>query len=229
MSLVKKAIDRNIVTLTLNRPDKLNALSPGLFYELDAQLEALERGDDGARCVIINGAGRSFCAGADLEALKAGVVTPDPEFRSKTVERLGRLSLPVIVSVHGHCYTGGLELALAGDIIIAAEDARFCDTHAKLDIIPKWGLSARLPRRIGLAAAKRLSLTCRPMSGREALAIGLCDYCVPAETLNEATMDLARKIAGHSSRSIAGIKTLYEKAAQLPIEEALRYERDFKG
>jgi enoyl-CoA hydratase len=136
---------------------------------------------------------------------------------------------PVVVSVHGHCYTGGLELALAGDIIIAAEDARFCDTHAKLGIVPRWGLSARLPRRIGLSAAKAFSMTSRPVTGIEAREMGLCNYSVPAARLPAATLELASEIAGQSARSITGIKHLYEKALDLPLEEALRYERGYRS
>ncbi len=228
MPLILKEDSQGIVTLTLNRPEKLNALSPELFYELDSHLDALERRGEEVRCVIVNGAGRSFCGGADLEALKAGLVTADPEFRSKTMERMGRLPQPVVVSVHGHCYTGGLELALAGDIIIAAEDARFCDTHAKLGLVPRWGLSVRLPRRIGLSAAKAFSMTSRPISGRQAYEIGLCEYCVPAERLQAATRELAADIAAQPAGTLTAMKLLYEKTLEFPLPEALRYERSFQ-
>jgi enoyl-CoA hydratase/carnithine racemase len=212
--------------LTLNRPARLNALSPDVFIDLAAHLDAIEAAGDAVRCVVIEGAGRSFCAGADMEALRAGVVTDDPEFRSRTIERLGALPQAVVAAVQGHCYTGGLELALAADIIVAADDARFCDTHAKLGIIPRWGLSARLPRRIG-AAAKLFSMLAEPVGAEEALRLGLCDMVVARETLQEATIGIATRIAGNSFRSVAAIKHLYDRSASATLADALDYERKF--
>jgi enoyl-CoA hydratase len=214
-----------VTVLTLNRPEKLNALSPELFVALRAHVDAIAAEGEKVKCVVLNGAGRSFCAGADLEALKAGVVTADPELRSETIERLGQLPQAVIAAVHGHCYTGGLEVALAADLIVAAADSRFCDTHARLGIVPRWGLSARLPRRVGLAAAKRLSMTAEPIDAHEALRIGLCDYVVDVESLDAFTMDLATKIAKNATSSIAAIKHLYQHALTIPMHEALAYER----
>jgi enoyl-CoA hydratase len=216
-----------VVVLTLNRPAKLNALSPALFVELRAHVDAISAEGGTVKVVVLTGAGRSFCAGADLDALKAGVVTADPELRSETIERLGQLPQTVIAAVHGHCYTGGLELALAADLIVAATDSRFCDTHAKLGIVPRWGLSARLPRRVGLAVAQRLSITAEPVDAHEAHRIGLCDYVVDAEGLNAFVMDLAAKIAKNSASSIAAIKHLYQHALTIPMPEALAYERRY--
>jgi enoyl-CoA hydratase len=216
-----------VVTLTLNRHDKLNALSPELFLELRAHMDAIAAESDRVRCIILRGAGRSFCAGADLDTLKAGVVTTDPELRSGTIERLGRMKQVVIAAVHGHCYTGGLELALAADVIIAAEDTKFCDTHAKLGIAPRWGMSARLPRRVGLAVAKRLSLTCDTIGADEALRISLCDYVVPLEQLGEFAMDRAMSIGENAPSSIAAIKHLYGNNLTIPLDEALIYERAY--
>lgn len=212
----------NVVVLTLNRPDKLNALSPALFEELAAHLDAIEETTPG--CVVLAGAGRSFCAGADVEALQAGVVTDDPEFRSRTMQRLGALPCPVIAAVHGHCYTGGLELALTADIIVAADDARFRDTHARFGILPRWGLSARLPRRIGLAAAKRMAFTGDEVPAAEALRIGLCDEIVPTARLQDAALELAACIAANAKTS-AGIKRLYARSLELSLPEALENER----
>lgn len=215
-----------VAVLTLNRPAKLNALSPDLFAELATRLDAIEAAGEAVRCVVIEGAGRSFCAGADIEALRAGVVTDDPDFRSKTIERLGALRQAVIAAVHGHCYTGGLELALAADIIVAADDTRFCDTHAKLGIIPRWGLSARLPRRIGVAA-KRFSMIAEPVGAEEALRLGLCDMVVGRETLQETAIGIATRIAGNSFRSVAAVKHLYDRSLGVALAESLDYERSF--
>jgi enoyl-CoA hydratase len=216
-----------VAVLTLNRPEKLNALSPELFLELRAHVDAIAGEGEQTRCVVLRGAGRSFSAGADIEALKSGVVTADRELRSETVERLGQLPQAVIAAVHGHCYTGGLELALAADIIIAADNSRFCDTHAKLGIVPRWGMSVRLPRRVGLAVAKRLSFTAEAIDAQEALRIGLCDEVVPLERLEETAMSWAVKIAGNAAPSIAAIKHLYQHSVGLSLAEALAYERDY--
>jgi enoyl-CoA hydratase/carnithine racemase len=219
--------DRDAISiLTLNRPDKLNALSPDLFVDLRAHISAIEA-DPELRCVVLKGAGRSFSAGADIEALNAGFITEDPEFRSETVEALGDMRAVVIAAVRGHCYTGGFELACAADVIIAADNARFCDTHARLGIVPRWGLSARLPRRVGLAAARRISMTCKPMNADEALRIGLCDYIVPHVDLEDFAIDLAIQTAENDPKAIAGILHLYNHVADLPLSEALNYERGF--
>lgn len=215
-----------VAVLTLNRPDKLNALSPALFADLRLHLDAIEA-DEGVRCVVLKGAGRSFCAGADVEVLKSGLVTQDPEFRSRSVEYLGRIRPVLIAAVHGHCYTGGLELACCADVIVAADDTRFRDTHAKLGIVPRWGLSARLPRRIGIAAATRMSVTCEPLTVDEALRIGLCDYVVPRAELDEFALGLAARAAENDPGAVARIRELYAKSVQMPLAEALVFERGF--
>lgn len=225
--LVLRSDDGTVVTLTLNRPEKLNALSPDLFLELRAHVDAIAAVGDNVRCLVLRGAGRSFCAGADIEALRAGVAMADPEFRSETLERIGRLAPVVIAAVHGHCYTGGLELALTADIIVAADDAKFCDTHAKIGILPRWGMSARLPRRVGLGVAKRLSITAEPVDAHEALRIGLCDHVVPCDQLDPFAADLAGRIAKNVPASIIGIRHLYERALGVPLDEALTYERRY--
>ena len=135
-----------VTQLTLNRPDKLNALNVALFQALEAHVADIERAPVGV--VVLRGAGRCFSAGHDLGDIAAGERLPRPNFQSHVIERLADLPLPVISAVHGHCYTGALELALAGDIIVAAEGAKFADTHAKWALTPVWGLSQRLPRRV---------------------------------------------------------------------------------
>ena len=167
------------VTLTLNRPDKLNALNVDVFVELDAHVKQLAGETDTVGLVILRGAGRCFSAGHDLGDISVGEKLPEPHYQSKVIERLANLPQPVISAVHGHCYTGALELALVGDIIFAAEGAKFADTHAKWALTPVWGLSQRLPRRVGTYRARELMLTCRTVGGVEAERIGLADVCVP--------------------------------------------------
>ncbi len=132
--------------------------------------------------------------------------------------------MPVISAVHGHCYTGALELALAGDIILAAESAKFADTHARWALTPVWGLSQRLPRRIGGSKAREMMFTCRTYSGREAEAMGLANACAPDAEF-DATIDAwVEEIAANSSHSHAANKRLLENTDGLPLEEGLAHE-----
>ncbi|MCA4917141.1 MAG: enoyl-CoA hydratase/isomerase family protein, partial [Phenylobacterium sp.] len=119
------------VHLVLNRPDKLNSLNVPLFQALDAHVRDIAAKPAGVAVLVVRGAGRCFSAGHDLGDIAAGERLPEPNFQSKVIERLAALPLPVISAVHGHCYTGALELALAADIILAAESAKFADTHAR--------------------------------------------------------------------------------------------------
>ena len=157
-----------LCTLTLNRPEKLNALDTLAFQELDAHLAALEGEMDRIGCVLIRGAGRGFCAGADLDAI--GKAPVPPSFKPGVIERLQLLPQPVIAAIHGVCYTGGLELALACDFILADATARFADTHGVWGLVGGWGMTQRLPRRVGIQAAKRMMMTARPLDADEAKA-----------------------------------------------------------
>ncbi|MDQ8035216.1 MAG: enoyl-CoA hydratase/isomerase family protein, partial [Bordetella sp.] len=148
-----------VCTLTLERPDKRNALTTAMFVALDGHLAALETQGDTVGCVVLRGAGASFCAGADIAAMQRSQTAPDPRFKSRVIERLSALPQPVVAAVQGHCFTGGLELALAADFILAAPDAHFADTHGRWGLVAGWGMSQRLPRRIGVAQAKRMMFT----------------------------------------------------------------------
>ena len=136
-----------IATLTLNRPDKRNALNLALWGELDAHVDAIAAAGDTIGAVILRANGPSFCAGNDLK--EHGLETPRPRYQASIVTKLAELPQPLIVAVQGGCFTGGLELVLAGDIIIAGESANFADTHGKFGLVPIWGMSQRLPRRVG--------------------------------------------------------------------------------
>ena len=165
--LVLREDREGVVQLTLNRPDKLNALNVALFQALEEHIADIERNPVGV--VVLRGAGRCFSAGHDLGDIAEGEMLPRPSYQSHIIERLAGLPLPVISAVHGHCYTGALELALVGDIILAAESAKFGDTHAKWALTPVWGLSQRLPRRVGAYKAREMMFTCRtaPLMLRE--------------------------------------------------------------
>ncbi|MBV9331927.1 MAG: enoyl-CoA hydratase/isomerase family protein [Alphaproteobacteria bacterium] len=214
-----------LLTLTLNRPEKLNALNFESFKALASHVRFAAENTATVGCVVLTGAGRSFCAGNDLGDLGGVFEGGDgSHFRSATIENLAALPMPVIAAVRGHCLTGGLELALAADIIIAAESARFGDTHGKWDLVPVWGLSQRLPRRVGRAKALEMSFTARHFTGREAAEIGLANFCVPDAELDEAVAAFARDVLANSWRSSRAIKRLVDDTEGLPLKAGLAHE-----
>jgi enoyl-CoA hydratase/carnithine racemase len=212
-------------TLTLNRPAKLNALNFSAFKALAAHLDHIEVNVATIGCVVLRGSGRSFCAGHDLDDISGGGEGRDvSHFETRTIERLSNLPQPVIVVVQGHCLTGGLELALGGDIIIAAESAKFADTHGKWDLVPVWGLSQRLPRRIGRAKALEMSFTSRTFFGREAANMGLANFCVADTELDAAVDAFVKDVLANSWRSNRAIKTLIDDTDGMNVKAGLAHE-----
>ena len=216
---------KGLTILTLNRPDALNALSPTLFVELRAHVDAIADQIDDVGCVILCGKGRSFSAGNDLKAIQSGEVAPSRHFQAETLEAIERLPQPVVAAVQGHCYTGSLELALACDLIIAAENARFSDTHGKWGMTPTWGMSQRLPRRVGLGRAKELMFSGRVVSGPEAAEIGLAVDCVADEQLMEAAAAMARRFLENSWHTLRADKMLVTSGLDHTLAEGLEFER----
>ena len=223
--LVLREDSDGLSILTLNRPDALNALSPSMFVELAAHLDALTRQSDEIGCVILCGKGRSFSAGNDLKAIQAGERAPSAHFQAETLEAIEALPQPVIAAVQGHCYTGSLELALACDLMIASESARFSDTHGKWGMSPTWGMSQRLPRRIGLIKAKELMFSARVVSGAEAVSIGLANQCVPDDQLMSAATQMARGFLSNSWFTLRMDKQLVNTGLNYTLKEGLAYER----
>ncbi|WP_430416521.1 enoyl-CoA hydratase/isomerase family protein [Parasphingorhabdus sp.] len=209
--------------LTLNRPDKLNALTVGMFRELREHVAELRK-DEAIACVVVRGAGKCFSAGHDLSDIAEGEDVPSRGWHSETLRLLEKLPQPVIAAVHGHCYTGALEVALSADFIIAADSARFGDTHAKWALTPVWGMSQRLPRRVGIATAKRLMFTADMIGADEAVRIGLAEYSVPLETFDAEIESLAKKIIANSGFSHAANKRLLEATDGGPIDAGLQWE-----
>jgi enoyl-CoA hydratase/carnithine racemase len=180
--------------------------------------------DRPVRAVVLRGAGRCFSAGHDLRDIATGEKPPRANYQSHVIQMLADLPLPVISAVHGHCYTGALELALAGDIILAAESAKFGDTHAKWALTPVWGLSQRLPRRVGTYKAREMMFTCRTYSGRQALEMGLANDCVADSAFDGAIDTLLAEIVANSSFSHAANKRLLIETDGLPQREGLAHE-----
>jgi len=222
--LVLRTDRGGLATLTLNRPEKLNALTPGSFVALRAHLEAIGT-DDSIGCVLLEGAGRSFCAGHDLAAIASGERAPSRHFEAETVDALEQLPQPTIARLHGHCFTGGLELALGCDLLVAAESTRLGDTHGQWGLVPIWGMSVRLPERIGRSAAKELMFTSRRVDAATAAALGLVDRVVPDADLDEAVAGLAAEILANSSGTNRRVKWLVADAERLGRAEALTHER----
>lgn len=223
--LVTRSDREGVATLTLNRPETLNALSPRLFEELRAHVDAIAADVEGVGCVILRGEGRSFSSGNDLTAIQAGEQAPTPQFQAETLDAIEALPQPVIAAVRGHCYTGALEVVLACDLLVASESAKFADTHGRWGMTPTWGMSQRLPRRVGVLRAKELMLTGRVVSGAESVDIGLANACVPDAELEAKADELARAVAANSWHTLRADKRLVNEGQRYTLAEGLAFER----
>jgi len=222
-----------ITIITLNRPASLNALTPLMIRELKNALKIIST-DTNCKVLILKGAGRAFSAGVDLKAMNESLV--GGQFTSYEIIQEGNeianilrmMPQPAIVQVHGHCYTGATELMMFFDLIVASEDAKIGDTHAKWGIMPTWGMTQRLPRLVGIMKAKELSFTCKPITGKEAERIGLVNRAVPLEELDKTVLELANEILQNSAQTIAALKHLYNEGIHTTLEEGLKIETDYK-
>jgi enoyl-CoA hydratase len=198
-NLVRRENNGGVATLTLNRPEKLNALSKDVFEELDVHVEAIARDKRTIGLVILRGAGGHFSAGYDMnEVIEHVKAHAKPHFHSEVIQKIADLPQPVISAVQGHCSTGAMELALAADLIVAGESAQFSDVYARWGLTPVWGLSLRLPHRIGTAKASEMMLTCRSYSGREAEAMHLANFCFPDDRFDAELAALSADILSNS-------------------------------
>ena len=223
--------DGAVRTLTLHRPDALNALTPALLTELaDALAEA--SADPSARVVVLTGTGRAFSAGVDLKALQetsvdggnvsGGLNGP----ARRCIDLLSTMPKVSIARVHGFCFTGALELALACDLMVVAEEAKLGDTHAKWGLRPTWGMSARLVRAVGTVRARELSYTARTFTGREAYDYGMASHCVPLDQLDATVAEVAAAVVANSPEAVAAYKDLYRNGQDRNMTDALQFEYD---
>ncbi len=224
-SLVLRSDADGIATLLLNRPDKLNALTAASFVELRGHIDDLAV-DESIRCVVLSGVGRSFCAGNDLASIAAGERAPTPHYQSETVDALEALPKPTIARIQGHCFTGGLELALGCDLLIAGESAKLGDTHGQWGLAPVWGMSIRLPERVGRSTAKELMFTSRRVNGTEAARIGLVDRVVADADLDSTVDALAAEICANSAGTNRIVKALVSDRFEQTRSQALLAERE---
>ena len=224
--LVLVTKDSGVTTVTLNRPDALNALSGALRQALAETFLTL-RDDDETQVIILTGAGRAFTVGLDLKEL--GGETPSTRSANGGSVDLGAamtdLGKPVIGAINGFAITGGFEIALMCDFMIASEHARFADTHARVGVVPGWGLSQRLPRLIGINRAKELSLTGNFLDADTACRWGLVNRVVSAEDLLPACQQLARDIVSTEQVTRGEVLRIMNAGWESTLAEGLSIER----
>jgi enoyl-CoA hydratase/carnithine racemase len=222
--------DVGVAVVTIDNPP-VNALKAALLEELEEELLRLD-GDEGARAIVVRGGGeRAFVAGADIKEFPALRESPPGEGGSaRGIQKLGaameRMRTPVIAAIHGFCLGGGLELAMACDIRVAAEDAQLGQPEIKLGLIPGGGGTQRLPRLVGHGRALLLNLTGEPISGAEAYEWGLVERVVPAGELMEAALALARMLAERSPFAVGVVNGLAAETRDLPLGDGLKREAE---
>ncbi|MFT4824842.1 MAG: enoyl-CoA hydratase [Halioglobus sp.] len=209
--------------ITLNRPDDMNALSRELRSDF---VEAFSdcTNDDDIRVVILTGHGKAFCAGFDLKELSSSDGSASEEADNTVARAMEAFEGPIIGAINGHAVTGGFEMALACDILIASEKARFADTHARVGILPGWGLSQKLPRMIGLSRAKEISFTGMPVFAQQAYEWGLVNHVVAADELLTRAKEMAEAMCACVPHILKQYKPLIEDGYSMPYKEALAWE-----
>ena len=219
--LVTRPAD-GVALVTLNRPDALNALSSALRNTIAETFEALGK-DPSVQAIVVTGAGRAFTVGLDLKEL-GGEVAPDANLAGDPAEAMAECGKPIIGAVNGFAITGGFELALQCDFLIASPEAKFADTHARVGVVPGWGLSQRLPRLIGINRAKELSLTGNYLDADTACAWGLVNRVVPAEELVETCVKLATDIVSTEPVTRAEVRRIMDLGWSRTLEDGLDIE-----
>ncbi|MFW0785271.1 enoyl-CoA hydratase [Gordonia sp. CPCC 206044] len=214
-----------VAVVTLNRPEARNALSVELVHAFSATLRELDT-DPAVRAIVLTGSDPAFCAGLDLKALAADGQAYLDVFRDHDCIRLvGTLATPVIGAVNGAAFTGGLEIALGCDFLIAGERAVFADTHARVGVLPGGGLTARLPDRVGTAWARRMSFTGEVIDAVLAQRIGLVTEVVAHEQLLDHAMGLAARIADADGATLQAVKDMYVRGWTATTGRAMDTER----
>ena len=231
-------LKNNILTITLNRPEALNAYRPEMLVEIREIIIQTEN-DPNVAVIVIEGAGKAFSAGVDLKVLqgfdpdagKIGDLFDKPAALAWDTFRKSRC--PIIAKVHGACFTGALEMALHCDFIFTTLDTKFGDTHAKFGLRPTWGMSQTLSQAIGVRKAKDMSFSARTVLGDEAVKLGIANEAVEnKEALDVLVNKRASQIASNSQASVSALKDLYNVAQSgLSIDNALKEElsREYPG
>lgn len=220
-------VDR-VAIITLDRPQALNALSRALRVALTQAIAELSA-DTATAVIVFTGAGRAFCAGLDLKELATDGLGRATSAGEDPVRAVLASPKPVIAAVNGVAVTGGFELALACDVLIASTRARFADTHARVGILPGWGLSQRLSQLIGPYRAKELSLSGNFIDASTALAWGLVNRVTAPQALMEAALTLAQDMAQIPAGTLAEYKRIIDDGYALSLGESLALETERSG
>ena len=231
MSFVKYEQKDQVAVLTIDRPEALNALNTQVLCDLDEAIAKVEQADD-VRVVILTGAGRSFVAGADIGEMKGFSAIDGKKFGvhgGSIFLRLENLSKPVIAAVNGYALGGGCELAMACDIRLASEKAKFGQPETGLGITPGFGGTQRLPRIVGVSKAMELILTAKTIGAEEAKAIGLVSEVYPAEELMDKAMELAQAICANAPIAVAESKRCIRMGMQTDISTGAAFEAEAFG
>ena len=212
-----------IAIVTLNRPETLNALRRDLRNEIAATFEKLKRMDD-IRVVVLTGAGRAFTSGIDLKEAGQKGFSPGRNEVVDLARTFAEFPCPIIGAINGFAITGGFELALMCDVLIASTEAKFADTHARVGIMPGWGLSQRLPRLIGISRAKQVSLTGNFVDADTAERWGLVNSVHSPAELLPAALKIAEDMAGCMPHMLKGYKQVIDEGFGMNFDEALVME-----
>ena len=216
--------DEAVAILTLNRPERRNAINEALLKALYDGIETVTR-DDSIKAAIITGNGKAFCSGLDLDCLATdNLMDPRGDGRD-LVDLMAACPKPVIGAINGYAITGGFELALNCDFLIASEAAAFADTHAKVGIRPGWGMTQFLQQAVGQRLAKQFSLTCKFISAEKALACGLVNEVVKPDALLPRAKEIAGMICAVNFDMALTVKELIEYRNRASLAEALAHER----
>jgi 2-(1,2-epoxy-1,2-dihydrophenyl)acetyl-CoA isomerase len=223
-----------VLTLTMNRPDVLNALNATLLGELGDELERAAA-DETVRCIVLTGAGRAFGSGQDLNDFATLYQSPGPIVVSEHLSRYHRILLaiqhapkPVIAAVQGVAAGASCNLALACDLRIAADNARFIEAFARIGLVPDAGGGYLLPRLVGLGKAMELAMLADEVSGPEAERLGMVNRCVPAAELETTVRDLANRLANGPTTAYRLIKDLLYRSADSDLATSLRLEGELQ-
>ncbi|MBO0677544.1 enoyl-CoA hydratase [Mycolicibacterium sp. S2-37] len=229
MTLVQVADVDHVRLLTMNRPEARNALSRDLIRALYTELDRAD-GEGSVHAVVLTGADPAFCAGVDLKEAARDGSDYFAEFQSQScITRVAEMRTPIIGAINGAVFTGGLEMALGCDFLIASQRAVFADTHARVGILPGGGMTARLPQVVGAAMARRLSMTGEVIDAERAERIGMVTEVVAHERLLDRAIELAAQVAEVPAATMAGLKQIYTRGSDPVISPALAAEQDVAG
>jgi enoyl-CoA hydratase len=215
----------NIAVLTLNRPERRNAISQDLLVHLYNYIERVTK-DPEIRVAVLTGAGNSFCSGLDLDRLLTDNLLNPRGDGSDFVKLMAACPKPFFGAVNGHAITGGFEFALNCDFLIASENAKFLDSHAKVAIHPGWGMTQLLQEAIGTRRARQMSFTCKFITAQQALEWGLVNEVVPREKLMDRAMEIARDIAATNQDMLLTMKRLINNRREMTLDRAMTMERE---